>query len=226
MYVLRNSFSFVISGNFPQITFSCMPISHSVWTNYLSIVPICHTAWLQSLINWSCAMPFDPVLCRVAQDHGTEQCRIALDHGTGLCRIAQDLHTNSIQKSPALCHIARDHDPALCQHSTRPNIFLITPFWNQLKITDYTARPYLLTKTENNYPFILAYQNQEQLPIYTGLPKPRTITHLHLLTQTENNYPFVQVIVRGFHQHYSFKRVIKTGNNYRPCGVWSSTLPI
>jgi hypothetical protein len=81
------------------------------------------------------------------------------------------------------------------------------------------ARLYLLTKTENNYPFTLAYQNREQLPIYTGLPKPRTITRLHLLTKTKNNYPFVRVIVLGFHQHYPFKRVIKTGNNYRPCGV-------
>jgi hypothetical protein len=31
-----------------------------------------------------------------------------------LWSIAQDLHTNSIQKSPALCDIERDHGPALC----------------------------------------------------------------------------------------------------------------
>jgi hypothetical protein len=73
---------------------------------------------------------------------------------------------------------------------------------------------------------LLAYQNREQLPVYTCLPKPRTITRLDLLNKTANNYPFVRVIVRGFHQHYPFKRVIKTGNNYRPCGVWSSTLTV
>jgi hypothetical protein len=41
-------------------------------------------------------------------------CGIARDHGPALFGIAQDLHTNSIQKSPALCGMARDHGPALC----------------------------------------------------------------------------------------------------------------
>jgi hypothetical protein len=46
---------------------------------------------------------FDPALCGIAHDHGPALCGIAQDHGPALCGIAQDLHTNSIQKSPALC---------------------------------------------------------------------------------------------------------------------------
>jgi hypothetical protein len=41
-------------------------------------------------------------------------------------------------------------------------------------------------------PAVLAYKNREQLPVYTGLQKPRTITRFRVqwLTKTENNYPF------------------------------------
>jgi hypothetical protein len=99
------------------------------------------------------------------------------------------------------------------------------------------ARPYLLTKTENNYnyPLTLAYQNREQLPVYTGSPKPRTITRLHWLTKTENYCPFTLAnqnreqlpVCTGICSRFSsVLLVIKTGNNYRPCGVWSPTLPV
>jgi hypothetical protein len=48
------------------------------------------------------------------------------------------------------------------------------PFWTKNREQGFTdghflspARPYFLTKTENNYPFTLACQNWEQLPVYT-----------------------------------------------------------
>jgi hypothetical protein len=52
------------------------------------------------------------------------------------------------------------------------------------------------------YPNLLM-QNREQLPVQ----KPRTIT-------------------RTYGCLYLFKRIRKTENNYRPWGVWSSTLPV
>jgi hypothetical protein len=66
-----------------------------------------------SFKSYNMAPKFDPMIPRYAPDHSP-----------ALWGIAQDLHTDSIQKSPALCGIARDHSPALCGIARDQHIFV------------------------------------------------------------------------------------------------------
>jgi hypothetical protein len=53
------------------------------------------------------------------------------------------------------------------------------PFWMKNREQRFTDGHFPAVFKAEPGPAVLAYKNREQLPVYTGLPKPRTINRLY-----------------------------------------------